>query len=124
MALVIFVLFVSVDLVTPLIFIWGWARWVQRSKPKTLSSILSLSGFALATSSALLAASSVAYAHVHPFGFYDPSLLRIYRWGMMLSLAGLLFAVGGVWRNSSIRWHALICAFLTLSFWILAASGE
>ena|ERR1035437_302413 len=124
MASVIFVLFVSVGLVTPLVLIWGWTRWVQRPKPKTLTSILSLSGFALATSSAILAASLWAYAHVHPFGFYDPSLLRIYRWGTMLSLAGLLFAVGGAWRNSSIRWHALICAFGTLSFWILAASGE
>jgi hypothetical protein len=112
------------DLITPVMLIWGWVRWARHPKPKTLTSILSLSGFTLATSSALLAASTLAYTHFHPFEFYDPSLLRIYRWGALLSLGALLFAVCGVWRNNSIRWHALICALGVLSFWIMAAESE
>jgi hypothetical protein len=117
-------LLVLSDPVTPVMLIWGWVRWARRSKSRTLTSLSSLSGFVLATSSTLLAIASLAYAHVHPFGFYDPKRLRICGWGTMLSLAGMLFAVGGAWRKSSIRWHALICTFGTLSFWILAAAGE
>jgi hypothetical protein len=111
-------------LVTPAMFLWGWVRWVQHAKLRTLPSILSLSGFVLATSSALLAVSTLAYAHFHPFDHYDPSLMRIEGWGMLLSLGASLFAACGVWRNSSIRWHALICALGTLSFWMMAAASE
>jgi hypothetical protein len=91
---------------------------------ETIPSILSLSGFALATLSAILAVSSIAYAQVHRFGFYDPSLMKIMRWGSMLSLAGFLFAVGGAWRKSPLRWHAPVCALGTFAFWVLAAEGE
>jgi hypothetical protein len=59
-----------------------------------------------------------------PVWFYDPSLMKIMRWGLMLSLAGFLFAVGGAWRKSSLRWHAPVCAFGTFAFWILAAERE
>jgi hypothetical protein len=32
------------------------------------------------------------YAHlIGGFPFWDPALLRIYRWGSLLSLAGLIF---------------------------------
>jgi hypothetical protein len=48
----------------------------------TLFSVLSLIGFTLASASGLLAVSSVLYAHaIGGFPFYDPRLLRIYRWG-------------------------------------------
>jgi hypothetical protein len=120
----IVLLLVVSDLLTPLMLIWGWIRWAKQSKFKTIPSILSLSGFVLTTGSVILAVSSVAYAHDHPFGFYDPSLMKIMRWGLMLSLAGFLFAVGGVWRKSSLRWHAPLCAFGASTFWILAAEGE
>jgi len=33
-------------LITPVMLIWGWIRWAQWSKSKTIPSILSLSGFA------------------------------------------------------------------------------
>ena len=74
--------------------------------------------------SAILAVSSIAYAQVHRFGFHDPSLMKIMRWGLMLSLAGFQFAVGGAWRKSSLRRHAPVCTFGTFAFWILAAEGE
>jgi hypothetical protein len=118
------VLLVVSHLITPVILIWGWTRWAQWPKLKTIPSILSLSGFVLATGSAILAVSSIAYAQVHRFGFYDPSLMKIMRWGLTLSPAGFLFAVGGTWRRSSLRWHAPVCAFGTFAFWILVAEGE
>jgi hypothetical protein len=73
---------------------------------------------------AVLAASSVAYAQVHHFPFYDPLLLRIFRWGGLLSLAGILFGICGVWRPGPLRWQAPVCGLGTLAFWLLAAEGE
>jgi hypothetical protein len=121
---IIFTLIVLSFVVSPIMLIWGWIRWVGQPKLRTVSSIFSLSGFILVTASALLAVSTMAYAQVHTFQFYDPSLLRIFRWGVVLSIAGLLFGMGGVWQKNSLRWHAPVCALGTLAFWILAAAGE
>jgi len=69
--------------------------------------------------------SAMLYARaVGGFPFYDPLLLRIYRWGALLSLSGIVFAVIGVWRPSPLRWHAPACAIGTLLFWFAAAMGE
>jgi len=110
--------------VSPPMLIWGWARWLGRPKERSVSSILSFIGFILATAAAVLAVLSVAYAQVHHFPFYDPLLLRIIRWGALLSLVGFLFGISGVWRASSLRWHTPVCALGTLAFWIVAAEGE
>ena len=62
-----------------------------------LFPILSLIGFVLATASGLLALSSVVYAHViGGFPYYDPRLLRIYAWGGVLSLSGIVFGIFAV----------------------------
>jgi len=111
-------------LVTPTALIWGWTSWTRQPKQTTLPAILSLIGFIFATASAILAVSSVAYAQVHHFPYYDPLLLRIFRWGGVLSLAGLLFGIGGVWRPGALRWHAPLCGLGTLAFWFIAATGE
>jgi hypothetical protein len=104
------------------VLIWGWARWINHPKLRTVPSILSLTGFVLAMASALLAVSSIAYAQViHGFRFYDPLLMRLFRWGILLSLGAIMFGVGGVWRPSSLRWHAPVAAIGTLAFWAMAA---
>jgi hypothetical protein len=104
------------------VLIWGWARWINHPKLRTVPSILSLAGFVLAMASALLAVSSIAYAQViHGFRFYDPLLMRLFRWGILLSLGAIMFGVGGVWRPSSLRWHAPVAAIGTLAFWAMAA---
>jgi hypothetical protein len=111
--------------VLPIALIWGWVRWISLAKPRTAASILSLAGFVLATASALLAVSSIAYAQViHGFRFYDPRLMRIFRWGFLFSLGAIVFGLGGIWRPSSLRWHAPVAAIGTLAFWIMAAEGE
>jgi hypothetical protein len=111
-------------LVSPIVLIWGWAQWVLQPKLRTVPSILSLVGFVLATTSALLAVSTVAYAQIHHFPYYDPLLLRIFRGGTLLSLSGIVFGISGVWRWSSLRWYAPVSGVATLAFWILAAVGE
>jgi hypothetical protein len=72
----------------------------------------------------LLAVSSIAFAQIHHFPYYDPLLLRIFRTGTLLSLGGIVFGLSGVWRASSLRWHALISAMATLAFWFMAATRE
>ena len=111
-------------LVAPTALIWGWTSWTRQPKQRTLPATLSLIGFIFATASAILAMSSVAYAQVHHFPYYDPLLLRIFRWGGLLSIAGLLFGVGGVWRPGALRWHAPLCGLGMLAFWFIAATGE
>jgi hypothetical protein len=109
----------------PALLVWGWVRWGKQSKSSSLSSILSLIGFLLATFSALLAISSGLYAHaIGGFPYYDPLLLKIYRWAALLSLGGIVFGACGAWRPNPLRWHAPVCAIGMFVFWFVMATGE
>jgi hypothetical protein len=110
----------------PITLVIGWARWAKREQTNaTLWSILSLIGFTFATLSAFLAVSSIAYARaIGGFPFYDPLLMKIYRWGGRLSLAGFVFGVVGCWRGNPLRWYAPACAVAVFIFWFGAAFGE
>jgi len=108
----------------PTLLIWGWLRWAVRERLWSAFSAMSLIGFAMATLSALLAISTIAYAQVHHFPYYDPLLLRIFRSGALLSFGGIVFGVGGMWRPSPLRWHAPASALAMLWYWAVAASGE
>jgi hypothetical protein len=67
----------------------------------------------------------VLYARsIGGFQYYDPRLMRIFRWSSLLSLGALGFAIGGAWRPNSLRWHALACAVATSFFWIATAEQE
>jgi len=118
------ILFAFSYLVSPVLLFWGWVRWLKQSKLRTITSLLSLSGFLLASASALLALLSIPYAQVHRFGYYDPSLIRIFRWGVLLSFTGLCLGVGGACRTSSLRWLSPLAALGTLAFWLFSAAGE
>ena len=122
---VMFVILIAIGyLASPIVLVWGWLRWVRLPKPWTAPSTLSFAGFILATASALLAVATIAYAQVHHFPYYDPLLLRIFRSGALLSLGGIVFGIGGVWRPNSLRWHAPASAACMLTFWIMMASME
>ena len=110
--------------IAPVVLVWGWARWAQRPKLRTVSSALSLLGFILASTSALLAVSAIVYARIHGFRFYDRLLLRIMAVGVVLSLGGFVLGISGVWKVSSLRWHTPVSALAMLAFWLLAASRE
>jgi len=112
-------------IVAPVTLVWGWTRWAVERDPRTVSSVLSMIGFVSATASAALAVSAIIYANlIHGFRYYDPLLLRIFRSGILLSLTGILFSVGGLWRRNALRWYAPVSAFATLAFWVMAAAGE
>jgi len=99
-------------------------RWFRR-RDCGIAAGFALLGLVFATASALLAVSSIVYAQATGgFPFYDPRLLRIYRWGFVLSLTGILFGICGLARKSSLRWQAPLCALGTLMFWISAAESE
>src|ERR1035437_6714199 len=110
---------IGIYVALPAATIWGWSRWSRSQKAFRTFSTLSLVAFTLATISELLAISSIAYAHtVGGFRYYDPSLLRIYRSGTLISFAAVVVAAMGLWRPSSLRWYAVTCAAGTLVFWL------
>jgi len=115
----------AIYIVLPATVIWGWVRWATHGKQWIFFPIVSLIGFVFATMSGLFAIWSIHYAHtIGGFPFYDPLLLRFYRWGALLSATGFLFAIIGVWKPSSLRWHSLVSAAGTFIFWVAAAAGE
>ena len=120
-------LFIAIGIVVavPILILWGWVRWLKDKNPRTISSTLSLLGFSLATASALLVPVTHLYARfVRSFPFHDPTLMRIFACGCLLSSAGIVFAIGGSGRRGPVRWLAPVCAFGTLLFWLIAISSE
>jgi len=111
-------------LVAPVLLICGWAQWVRKPKVRTLFAAFSLGGLVLATASALLAIAAVAYSQIHHFPHQDPTLIKMYRVGILLSRSGVIFGIGGMLTPNSLRWYAPISALATLAFWTLAATSE
>jgi hypothetical protein len=110
--------------VAPITLIWAWIRWIGQPKQWSAASCLSLAGLSLATASGVLAASAIVYAQIHGFGWYDPSLLRLMLWGLVLSFCGLVLGLGGAWQRSVIRWQTPLASVATAAFWLLAAALE
>jgi hypothetical protein len=112
-------------LAAPILLIWGWARWMHRPSQRDNSTILSLAGFLFTTASALLGVTAIAYSYsIGGFPYYDPRLLKIFRWGLLLSLIAVALSALGAGRPNSLRWHALGGSIATLLFWIVAIEGE
>jgi hypothetical protein len=116
---------VATTLCVPILLVWGWIRWAKGEIIRSRSSTFSLVGFSLATASAGLAVATHLYARfVHSFPYYDPTLLKIYACGCLLSVVGIGFAVAGSGRPNPVRWLAPVCSFGTLVFWLMAMSTE
>jgi len=58
------------------------------------------------------------------FPFYDPTLLRIYAWGSLLSAGGIVLGLTGVSAPNALRWHAPLAGLGMLAFWMIAAASE
>src|SRR5436190_3679902 len=88
--------------------VWGWIRLLKyrQSQPTFLAP--SLAAFALGTLSAVLAIGATLLTSNATAG-PDPSLLRLYRMGALLSFIGIVLAVVGVRRPGPLRWHAPAC---------------
>jgi hypothetical protein len=104
--------------VTPAMLVWGWARWLMRPMQWTITSILSLIGFLLATTSAIVALCTIGHAGSVD-GNFDPLMRSLFRVGIFSSLGGIVFGIGGVWRPSSLRWHSAISAVSTVALWLM-----
>jgi hypothetical protein len=116
---------IAVDIVLPAAIVVGWVRWVRGKAPGTWLSRFSLLAFGLATCSGLLAMISLIYAHaIGGFPYYDPRLLRFYRWGGFLADTGLVLGIVGCWCRNPLRWYAPLCALAMSVFWAAAAMGE
>jgi hypothetical protein len=110
--------------VAPITLIWAWIRWIGQPKLWSPAPCFSLAGLSLATVSAILAASSVVYAQIHGFGWYDPLLLKLMMWGLVLSFGGLVLSLGGVWQKNAVRWQTPVASVAMAAFWLLAAALE
>jgi len=108
----------------PVSLVWGWVRCSRLRKKTALASALSLTGFGLATASALLALSLAVYSRFHQFGFFDPKFARFCLWGTVLSLGGFVFALAGIWRKDPLRWFAPAAAMGTFAYWIILADAD
>jgi len=117
-------LFVSVMFLVPALTIWGWVRWTRSTATQTFSSTASSIAFCFSTASVALAVFTWLLAMAKGFVHYDPLLMTIYAIGLLLSVAGILFGILGVWRPNPLRWHAPLCALGMLIFWFIAAEGE
>jgi hypothetical protein len=111
-------------LVAPVALVGGWIRWIKAPRLWTTWSLLSFVGFSTASLSAILAFFTFLYAHFYPFPFYDPLLMKIYGLGAVLALLGIVLGIGGIRRQSILRWHALAAALGMFAFWLIAINGE
>jgi hypothetical protein len=101
------------------------SMYFDRPKSGVLDSIWSLLSFTLATVSVVLAISSIVYAKaIGGFSYYDPLLLSIYRWGIVLSLGALIFSISALRSRSALRWASLACSIAVMLFWLGSALGE
>ncbi len=104
--------------------VWGWKSWTPyRSETSALGWFL-VTGFSLASLSALLQIGSGIYAQFHDFPFNDPTLLRIYFVGFWLALLGLISGLIGSFRNGPIRFKAPSLSAFLLLLWIWHAMAE
>lgn len=125
LAWILWFIAIGTVVVVPVLIIWGWVRWLKDNSPRTISLILSLLGFSFATASALLVLFTHLYGRfIRGFPSYDPTLMRIYACGCLLSSAAIALAIGGSGRRGPVRWLAPVCAFGTLLFWLIAISSE
>lgn len=114
---------IAFSITAPASIFAGWRRWwLHRHEFKKAWLI---SGIALATASALLAVTSIAYAQlIHGFDYYQPALMRIFGFGLLLPAAGLIISIGGLWIKNPARWLAPFACLSMLAFWLLMAGLE
>jgi hypothetical protein len=97
----------------------------RRSRQHDTSLVFAIASFSLVTPSVIIAVSSMLYARkIGGFPYYDPLLMRIFRWGFCLSLAAVMITLKGVPRRSANRWILLTLSIGTLTFWLLTMMGE
>jgi len=108
----------------PAMTIWGWFRWAQQRDFKQFGSFVSLIAFICATLSGMLALFSVVYVQSAQLTAYDFRWARLLRIGLLISASAVLLSLFGIWRRSSLRWHAPACAIGMLFVWAMMAAMD
>ncbi len=113
-------------LVLPLVIfawaIWRWLRASPRIGVPAWRSYVAIVAIGLAGVSALLWVVSLIWARaIGGFPFYDPVLLRFYRWGFLTSALGLFVSFVG---KGKLRWPTTGLSLLMSMLWFMAATGE
>lgn len=104
---------------------WGWNRWFAEDRRWNTPSTLSFAGLLLASLSAFVVIAALVWSGaVGGFPYYGRPLLRMYAAGFLVSLAGFLPGLGGVWRENPLRWHGIACPLGCMGFWLFSAAGE
>jgi hypothetical protein len=102
--------------------IWRWTRSTPRIDTPAWRSYVAFVATAFVGLSALLWVISILWARaIGGFPYYDPVLLRFYRWGGLTSLAGLLTSVMG---KGKLRWPSCGLSVLMTFLWFAEAMGE
>lgn len=85
----------------------------------------SLAGFVLASVSAALEIGTGTYGQfTNGFSFEDPTLLRIYRWGLLSAFLGLITGLFGVTNKTPLRWKAPALSTVLLLLWMGQVMSE
>jgi len=106
-----------------LVFIfWYWMRSSPGIAEPVWRGYSAIGATTLAGISVMLWVFSFVWARkIGGFGYYDPVLMRFYRWGSVTGLAGLVAGFGGAGK---LKWPACgLSTFMTL-LWLIAAAGE
>ena len=102
--------------------VWRWARATPRIATPAWRSYVAFAATAFVGLSALLWVISLVWARViGGFPFYDPILLRFYRWGFLTGAVGLLTSLIG---KGKLRWPSCGLSALMIFLWFAAASSE
>jgi hypothetical protein len=115
-------LFLGLPLVIFARAIWRWLRASPRIGVPAWRGYVAMVGIGLAGVSALLWVVSLIWARaIGGFPFYDPVLLRFYRWGFLTSALGLFVSLVG---KGKLRWPTTGLSLLMSMLWFMAATGE
>ena len=101
----------------PVLFLWGWVRWIVGRHLWDWCSILTFAAFILGTVSVLTAAWSISYAGIRGAPF-DPLVTGALVWGPVIALGGPVVSLAGVWRRTLLRWHSLGLCICVLCLWV------
>jgi hypothetical protein len=105
-----------------LLILWHWMRTSPKIAKPAWRGYFAVGAATLAAISVLLWVASFVWARkIGGFAYYDPVLMRFYRWGAVTGLCGLVAGFGG---TGKLKWPVCgLATFMTL-LWIIAAAGE
>ena len=104
---------------------WSWLHAHEYWNSDARMPWISIASLGLASVAMLLAfVTLIHWSFRGGYKSYDPTLLRYYAFGIILSLAGILLGLIGAAFKSSARWQALVAAFGMLLCWFACAATE